>query len=180
MRRLWVGGIGAVLLLAVGAAVAPATPPKADDDDDKPAAKPAADWNPFIAKVFGLNDPKPAPKPDKEKDKEKDPKREAAPAPRPSAMAQAAASLRALEMKKLLRRQEVCLRLREIAAETHDDDLERKAEELDARAWQVYQEHTKNIVGGAEADVTARLTAPSRRSGSRGTDDTASLREVRP
>jgi hypothetical protein len=48
-------------------------------------------------------------------------------------------NVRALRAKADLdRRQEVCLRLREIGVATNDDDLVRKAEMLDQRAWDLY------------------------------------------
>jgi hypothetical protein len=180
MRRLgvWVGW--AALLVALGAAAVAAAPPKDDDDEDggpKASARPPDGWNPAITWFFGLGAKKPAPKPDKEKDKEPEKKRDA-PAPRPSPQAEAAANLRRLEEAKLHRRQDVCLRLREIARETNDDALERKALELDHLAWEVYLERTQ-LLGGGASDAE-RLTAPSPRSGGPGAGGTASVREVKP
>lgn len=177
MRRLgvWVGW--AVLLVALGAAAAPAAPPRDEDDEDGPkaSARPQDGWNPAITRLFGLGDKKPAPKPDK--DKEPDKKRDA-PAPRPSAQAEAAANLRRLEEAKLHRRQDVCLRLREIARETNDDDLERRAIQLDQRAWEVYLERTARL--GGEPSDAERLTAPPSRAGNQGSAGSASVREVKP
>jgi hypothetical protein len=42
----------------------------------------------------------------------------------------------------LLRRQEICLRLREIAVQTGDEDLHRKADQLDQRAFEIYLQRT--------------------------------------
>src|SRR5437868_13089325 len=115
MRRLGLWGGGAALLLALGlTAASAAAPPPADDDDDilagpNPAARPRDGWNPFLTRLFGGDNKKPAAKPDKEKDKEKDTDKKAeGAAARPP---DAAASLRRLEEVKLRRRQEVCLRL---------------------------------------------------------------------
>src|SRR5689334_17396557 len=194
MRKLGLWGGGAVLLLALGVAAAPAAPFRDDDDEDVrpagPAAWPRDGWNPALTRLFGLGDKKPAPKPDKDKDS---PKKADEPAPRPSARAEIAARSRALEEAKLRRRQDVCLRLREIAREAHDDALERKALELDGLAWEIYLQHTRGLpaeTADSEAlgrrlpsDVSSaasRLTAPSGRAGADDAGSTASVREVRP
>ncbi len=44
-----------------------------------------------------------------------------------------------------MRRQEVCLRLREIAFQTGDDDLSRKADELDQKAWEAYRQRISRL-----------------------------------
>ncbi len=168
MRKLGLWGGCAVLLLALGWGAARA----AADDDDRPAgpdpaARPRDGWNPFLTRLFSLDDKKPAPKPDnKEKEKAAD-RKDDAPAPRPSTQAEIAARYRALEEAKLHRRQDVCLRLREIARETHDDDLERKAIQLDQLAFEVFQQRTLRLAGSAEADGADQ-------------GSTASVREVRP
>jgi hypothetical protein len=51
------------------------------------------------------------------------------------------------------RRQEVCLRLREIAHETNDDELMRRADQLDQRAWDTY------VAAKNRAQGPQRLTA---------------------
>lgn len=50
------------------------------------------------------------------------------------------ASTRRLEKAKadLDRRQEICLKVREVAIATGDEDLRRKAEQLDQRAWDLF------------------------------------------
>jgi hypothetical protein len=151
-----------------------AAPPPPDDDDDgvpvagpNPAARPRDGWNPFITRTFGLDGKKPAAKPDKAADKKPE-----APAPRPAPRDEAAA-VRRLEEAKLHRRQEVCLRLREIARDTNDAELERTALELDQRAFEVYLERTRRLPGG-ESDAESlepRQKAPA---------GTASVREVKP
>jgi hypothetical protein len=52
-------------------------------------------------------------------------------------------------MRAFLRRQAVCDRLRDIARQTNDADLERQAEELEQRAWDVYQKQTCQLPGEA-------------------------------
>jgi hypothetical protein len=176
MRNVGLWGGCAVLLLALGMSAASAAPPSADDDDDdavpvagpNPAARPRDGWNPIITRTFGL-DKKPAPKPAKEAAKKAD-----APAPRPSAQEETAVSIRRLEEAKLHRRQDVCLRLREIARETNDDELERKAEELDQRAFEVYMERTRYL---PSATSDAEALEPRKKDS---TSSTASVREVKP
>ena len=170
MRRVGLWGGCAVLLLALGLSAGSAAPPPADDDDDgapvvgpNPAARPRDGWNPLITRTFGL-DKKPAPKPEKKAD---------APAPRPSAQLESAAAIRRLEEAKLHRRQEVCLRLREIARETNDNDLERLAEELDQRAFDVFMQRTAYLPrSGPDAEALEPRQKDS--------TSTASVREVKP
>jgi hypothetical protein len=179
MRKLGLWGGCAVLLLALGLSAARAGAPPADDDDGKPAgpdpaARPRDGWNPFLTRLFSLDDKKPAPKPEK-KDKEKGADKKAdASAPHAAGPAEVTARYRALEEAKLRRRQDVCLRLREIARETHDEDLERKAIQLDQLAFEVFQERTLRLAGPA-ADAEGTEPGPSKDSGS-----TASVREVKP
>jgi hypothetical protein len=49
---------------------------------------------------------------------------------------------RALEKRKWLRRLEVCDKLRQIAGETGNQELARKADRLDQRAWEIYAQRT--------------------------------------
>ena len=153
MRNLRHWGGWAVLLLALGTAVASATPPLDDDDDDgsaksakvvgpDPAARPRDGWNPFLTRLFGGTSKKPDPKPDK--DNEADKKHDE-PAPRISTLREMADHYRDLEKAKLLRRQAVCQRLREIAYETGDEELERKAFQLDELAAKVFEERTGRL-----------------------------------
>jgi hypothetical protein len=186
MRRLGVLGLGAVLLLALGAAA------PADDDDTKPAKPPAPKFGTrSVFEVwFGLGGKKPAARADK--DKKKAAAKEAAP-PRPSPVETAAAA-REQEEAKLLRRNDVCLRLRQIAKDTNDPALEQMAEDLEKRAWQLYTERTHVPAGGLKADEEsldrrlgvdgegpARLTAPGRDRGRpKDYGSAAPVREVNP
>ncbi len=56
-----------------------------------------------------------------------------------------------------LRRVEVCDKLREIAAENRDDDLKRRADQLEARAWEAYARKTgaRSVTGDAVEETTA-------------------------
>lgn len=49
----------------------------------------------------------------------------------------------------LFRRQAVCLKLMQIAAETNDQELQRLAEELDRQAFEAYQSQTERLPAGA-------------------------------
>jgi hypothetical protein len=53
-----------------------------------------------------------------------------------------AVSLLSKEQAKFLRRQQVCDRLRELALESGDAELERQAELLEQRAWWIYEQRT--------------------------------------
>lgn len=70
----------------------------------------------------------------------------------------------AREKADWIRRAAVCDRLREIAAVTSDDELDRQAEQLNQRAWQVFLKRTSQ---GATAQAGLRsdeatLTQPTR------------------
>ncbi len=68
---------------------------------------------------------------------------------------EAARRLRAeLEWK---RRAEVCQKLRQIAFETHDDELDRFAERLDQRAWDTYVRQTGVSAGGSGLSLDERV-----------------------
>lgn len=53
-----------------------------------------------------------------------------------------AVSLLSKEQAKFLRRQQVCDRLRELAQDSNDTELERQAELLEQRAWWIYEQRT--------------------------------------
>jgi hypothetical protein len=65
--------------------------------------------------------------------------------PAPTNQVDQAASLRDQELQTLLRRQKVCLQLMQIAEETNDTELLRKAEQLDERAREVYTQRTASL-----------------------------------
>lgn len=67
--------------------------------------------------------------------------------------------LRAQAKDDLLRRLEVCDRLREIAFQNGDDELRRKADQLDQRAWDAYAQQMARLSGGGldEAVLDGKL-----------------------
>jgi hypothetical protein len=69
----------------------------------------------------------------------------------PSA-AEVAAFEQERQMNAVLRRVEVCLRLRQVALDTGNDELQRQAEELETRAWEIYRKHTAHLPMPAQAD----------------------------
>ena len=193
MRRLGVGGTGAVVLVLLGLVAATA----ASDEDEAQAAPRSSGRNPFSS-FFTSGDKKPAAKSDKDKSKKRSTGKDAGTGtPERTGKVDAANAVRELEMAKLLRRQEVCLKLHQIASDTNDDELERLASELDQRAWDVYRERTGGLPGAAAAleedekrlerllPVKSRDTAqlmPPGRKGSPGHDlsHAATVREVEP
>lgn len=77
--------------------------------------------------------------------KEAPPKKE-----EPTKAAEPAPSVQEIQAKAktdLLRRQEICLRLREIAVQTGDEELNRKADQLDQRAFEIYLQRTGGSTG---------------------------------
>lgn len=146
MRRLAVWGIGAAVLLMLSLAAATA----ADDDDDVRPASRSRTWPP----PGGLLMPskkKPPAKTEKDKSKTGDADKRAAGTTQRSGMADTALALREQEMAKLLRRQEVCLKLHQVARDTNNADLERLATQLDQRAWDVYRDRTSRLPGATTA-----------------------------
>lgn len=61
--------------------------------------------------------------------------------------AESAAQLRIRAQMELMRRQEVCDKMREIAFQTSDDELRRQADQLDQRAWDAYVQKTSRVLG---------------------------------
>jgi hypothetical protein len=82
---------------------------------------------------------KPAPEPEKPA-----PEKKPVPQHRPS-VAEEATALRHREEAKYFRRLKVCDKLREIADLTNDTALQRRADELEARAWDVYTQRTAHL-----------------------------------
>src|SRR5687768_3269493 len=127
MRRLGIWTGVAVLGLMLGSALVRA--------EDTEAEKPAAPrwWNRMwpgkTAKVE--TDEKPD-KPAKPEPKDKEPVK-AGPSAREKAVAH-----REKEKANFLRRQAACTKLMQIALETEDLELHRRADELNERAWAIY------------------------------------------
>jgi hypothetical protein len=144
MRRLGVWGVGAGLLICLGAAAAAAA--------DKDAA---ADSSPsWFSRWFGGGakpaEKKPAPPPAKVTAK-------ATPA-KPSTVVDAAAAERAREQDTLLRRLDVCDRLMQIAVDMKDEDLQRQVEQLEERARMTYAQRTAYLpAGGAHLELEEQI-----------------------
>lgn len=94
------------------------------------------------------------------------------------------AAVRARQEKTLLRRLAVCDRLMEIAVRTGDDDLLRRAEQLDERCRRAYAERTADVTAQSDELILekhlggsgASLAAPGREDGRQ----TAAAKEEKP
>jgi hypothetical protein len=145
MRRLGVwGGLGTAILLGLGTAAL------AEDPADGAAAPhPNNGW---YGHLFFSNDkPAPAPAPvpvrnDKKADRKgtKSPEAPAKVAP----VVDEAAQQRNREEAAYLRRLAVCDKLKQIAYQTNDEKLQRQAEQLDERVWEVYSQRIANLPVG--------------------------------
>jgi hypothetical protein len=121
-----------ILLLTV-----PAFARAGETDNDDSAAK--GSW--FSRLLPGKSQP-----PARPKDKQME-KNEAA--EKHAASMKAAVATQANEKADWIRRIAVCDKLREIAILTNDDELFRKADQLDQRAWDTYQKRTARLPAGA-------------------------------
>jgi hypothetical protein len=146
MRKLAAWGLAASIVVGLGVAVAAA----AEDDSEGSSAKSSArsptwQWKPF-GNWFGSQEvkkpvEKKAPKPD-----QTTAKKPTAPVKMTSIVDEAAAK-RSREEAALLRRLQACDKLREIAIQTEDNDLLRRAEELEERAQSTYVQRTASFQG---------------------------------
>jgi len=96
---------------------------------------------PEVAKAAKEQNKKPA-KPQQPVDADEDEKPTAS---RPTNQVDAAANERERELEALLRRQKVCLKLQEIALKNNDEELMRKAEQMDERAREIYAQRTAHL-----------------------------------
>jgi hypothetical protein len=151
--------------MALGAATVTAADPADDDSASSNAAPGHGSFFNTLNRWFGSTQ-KPAPKKPKPAPKKKDAdKTEATPA-KPT-MVDVAAVERERELQALLRRQQVCLKLMQIAAETRDEDLQRKAESLDERSRAVYSQRTvhlpscKNAVFESDEKILEKHLGPT-------------------
>ena len=137
--KWWV--LGAAVVLGWSAALA-----MASDEDGTPARRPVVRPNErpgLIDKLFDLGPDTTAKKPDKNTDKKDTAKKAEKPATsRSKANISPEAAELAREQTAFQRRVAVCDRLREIAIETNDTELDQLAQELNARAWAVYKQRT--------------------------------------
>jgi hypothetical protein len=110
-------------VLALGAGLGLASLTRADDDEAKPP--PTGNW---FTRLFTP--------PGAAKKKDDKTKKDAAAGPVSPAL------VRQKAFAEWQRRVEVCYKLKQIALETGDQDLDRKADALDRRAWEVYVQRT--------------------------------------
>jgi hypothetical protein len=150
MRR-WSIGTAAVLLLGLAGSI---RAQDADDDDEPPPAKPA--WYQRLLPFRKKPAAKPAPAPARETK---------ASAPVQLSPAQVAAIQQNREKADVLRRLAVCDKLREIALVREDDELRRKADQLDQRAWDMYLKHTAQTPLGVAAFQSEQAGSPARLAG---------------
>jgi hypothetical protein len=126
--------LAAALCVGLGTAAAQEPPP--DGDNNKEPAKSEGNW--FTRCFFfgrKAEEKKPPPAADNKK----------------PTVTESAAVVRAREEAALHRRQAVCLKLHEIALSTNDEELHRKADELDRLAWDTYVQRTAHLPGSAAA-----------------------------
>ncbi len=171
--RKWGKGMWAVALLGLTAAAAGA----ADPGTASPAAtphfggdKPDTSW--FTA-LFGT--------PDKAKEVQEVQPSQAEAVPEMPSVAERAARTLQREKNALLRRMQVCDRLRQIAFDTSDAELERRANDLEEQARRIYDRRTAHLPLGTadEAVLEQRLgtgtALPRPRTDAPGRDGRAAL-----
>ncbi len=124
MRKRIAWALGMVMTVGIGASAVLA--------DDDPPPTPKATTTGFVGPLKDWNKPAPKPAP-KKKDEP--------PAPPKPTIAEKVQAARYKEQADLLRRMAVCDKLKEIAENTHDADLLRKAEQLQERANNIYTDN---------------------------------------
>jgi hypothetical protein len=146
MNRWGIWGLQVALCAALSTATATAADPS-DDDSPPPKAVPPGHGS-FLNTLDRWFSPAEKPPPRKPKPApKKKPAEKTEPAPAKPPLLDQAAVEREGELQALLRRQQVCLKLMQIAVETHDEELQRKAEQLDERARAVYTQRTAHLPG---------------------------------
>jgi hypothetical protein len=142
MRKLGAGVLAAALL---GAAVSVAA---AQDDQDESDTKAVpvdrAPWKRDTNK--SANKPKAAPAAAK---------KEAPAKPAGPSLVQRNAEEQTRQRNALLRRLQVCNRLRQVAQEKGDAELESRADELEAQAWEIYQRQAARLGLAGSPDEAA-------------------------
>lgn len=122
MRRA-IGGLGALSLATLSLTFLAAGQAGADD---KPSAN-------FFTRLLPWNKPKP------------EPRKEEATAVAQTQLVQARL---AAAKTSYFERLKVCNKLREVALQSGDDELLRKAEQLEIRVWDAYQGQMQRLAGG--------------------------------
>jgi hypothetical protein len=148
MRKFGAWGLAAALVLGLAALRGWA----GDDDEDHPEVKlpprPFIRWSPWAIKMFHIDEtPAPVKKPDPKPKKTASAASKAPQTVKPTPVVNDAAGDRAREEAALMRRLEVCDKLKEIAIRTNDAELLRKAEVLDERARTTYAQRTAYLRG---------------------------------
>ena len=152
-RKWW--ALGTAVVLGCSTALATA------DEDGTPQRRPVVRPNErpgIIDKLLDLGPDTTAKKTDKNSDKKdavKKTDKVGADGPKPSLSP--AASALAREQAAFQRRVAVCDRLREIAIETNDTELDQLAQELNARAWAVYKQRTAKLEAAKEKDLDEQI-----------------------
>jgi hypothetical protein len=190
MRKRWLWGLGITLL--VGLSVATSRAGASDEDDPPPSKIHYARGPGLFERWFGSSnkpeEKKPAKKDTAKADKDKPEK----------PVAENPVAVRAREEAALMRRIQVCDRLKNLANQINDDELYRRAEELDQKAWAVYQQRTSHLPvsnatresdedvldrhlgnkAGAAANSGREVTTETAKTKDR--DSQAAVREVKP
>jgi hypothetical protein len=145
MRRAWLWGLGLTFIVSLGATACRA----ADENEEKPAspAKPITYGRGpgLFERWFSSNDKPVAKKPAK-KDADATAKAKTEKAVTPAV--ESPVSIRAREQSAFERRLQVCLKLMDLANRQNDEELYRRAEELNEKAWAVYRERTAHLPAG--------------------------------
>jgi hypothetical protein len=154
MRRLGVwGGIGAALLLGLGVTALADEPA----DGTAPAARPNNGWYGHLFFSNGKAAPAPVPVRNDKKADSKGTKPAEAPV-KVAPVVDEAAQQRNREEAAYLRRLAVCDKLKQIAYQTNDEKLQRQAEQLDERVWEVYSQRISHLpVGRTDLEREACL-----------------------
>jgi hypothetical protein len=145
MRRMGGWRFEVALLLGLGLSVPVLAQDPAQDPDDPPKGWHLAPW---LQKQFEDENPNPKPKPKKPAAAKPDPAKPAASKatppddPRPLS--------RDREERDFLRRLAVCDQLLKIAQDTRDEQLERKAQQLNDRAWAIYRQRVAQLPAPSE------------------------------
>lgn len=153
MRRVEVWSMTAVLAVGLGAVAVRAADDHAESTKSSECGR--SWWNPFASGSRSQEKKPAATKPSGKTAEPAITKRPASAAKTTTAVDEAKAE-RAQEEKTLFRRLQACDRLKEIAMQTKDEDLLRRAEEMDERTWTLYAQHTAHLrsrPGEFEADA---------------------------
>jgi hypothetical protein len=142
--RKWVVTAMLVAGLAAGRALAgdDDTASSSSSDTSPPPRQSSFRWSPTFARMFQLDQPKPPPRrpdpPKKETARKSD-------SPKAAPPADSAITERSKAEAALIRRLEVCDKLKEIALRSNDTELFHRAEKLDEQARTAYMRRTANL-----------------------------------